>query len=114
MTVFYFIENYGKVPVISTTLHVQCSQIQTPAFVGILEQMVGDLLTHGRVHGLRDLIHQPADVLIAVAALVQIVRLTQHFAQTLGTCSNNKKKKKKELTTSTMDRGLRISIPMYL
>ena len=69
--------------VIAASLHVEGGQVQAPILVGVLEQVVRHLLGHGSVHSLRHLVHQTANVLVAIAALVHVVRLTQHFAQSL-------------------------------
>lgn len=69
---------------IAASLHVQRGQIESPVFARILEQVIGHFLRHGSIHGLRHLVHQSADVLVAIAALVQVVRLAQHLTQSLG------------------------------
>ena len=69
--------------VLTTTLDVESSQIQTPGLARLLEQVVGDLLRHGVVQSLSHLVDQAHDVVVGPSALVQVVRLLQHLAESL-------------------------------
>ena len=70
--------------VVATALHVERRQIRAPVVLLLLEQVVGQLLGHGLVDGLRHLVHETGQVLVAGAALVHVERPQQHLGQTSG------------------------------
>ena len=70
-------------PVLAAPVHVDGGQVHPELLAGLLEQVVGDLLGDGVVHGLGHLVEEAAQVLVRPARPVQVVGLLQELAQLL-------------------------------
>ena len=73
-------------PVLAAPVHVDGGQVHPELLPRLLEQVVGDLLGDGVVHGLGHLVEEAAQVLVRPARPVQVVGLLQELAQLLAAC----------------------------
>lgn len=70
----------------ATALHVERHEVHSELGADFLEQVVGDFLRDGVVHGLRDLVHQSHEILVEDSGAVQVVRAANQVGQTFGRC----------------------------